>query len=446
MHRTNLYADVGLHQEAGVTTVPEGTQAALNAGIFNPGAISIPFEWSTGNCTFSEPYASIGFCSYCSDLSGDLDVVNSTMLVTGSGSNSSIPYSKTSLPSGLSAVWIDNCDGSCYGGPNDDTGTVQTIFTMGTSLANSWLGGNPASNDLANSSSWAGSAAGRGAAQCTLSPCVREYTASISGGKRTEDVVSISSAALAWGFNGGPSGIVKVDCLSEGDRKLLSAQGYDVSTDTKGWLTYDNTFEVYGDGQSQAEPIAPLVDQSCIYEYFNQGVAGLYQSFNTLFNVSIYTDGDAFGGPTVAQAFFDFGNVNFESYKTTFENIAQSLTVHIRTNGNATYSAPAIGQVFNQETYVRVRWPWLAYLAVVVLLLLVFFAAMVWETARDVHRARGWKSSPLALMYHGLDPEVRQRHSGGDLVDSEDMERDSRGLAVRLAQTEKGWVFTDAER
>ena len=277
MHRTNLYADVGLHQEAGVTTVPEGTQAALNAGIFNPGAISIPFECSTGNCTFSEPYVSISFCSYCSDFSGDLDVVNSTMLVTGSGSNSSIPYSKTSLPSGLSAVWIDNCDGSCYGGPNDDTGTVQTIFTMGTSvysigpspieailgdtsLANSWLGGNPASNELANSSIWAGSAAGRGAAQCTLSPCVREYTASISGGKLTEDVVSVSSAALAWGFNGGPSGIVKVDCLSEADRKLLSAQGYDVSTDTKGWLTYDNTFEVYGDGQSQAEPIAPLAE------------------------------------------------------------------------------------------------------------------------------------------------------------------------------------------
>ena len=74
-----------------------------------------------------------------------------------------------------------------------------------------------------------------------------------------------------------------------------------------------------------------------------------------------------------------------------------------------------------------------------------FFAAIVWETARDV-RARGWKSSPLALMYHGLDPEVWQRHSGGDLVDSEDMERDSRGLAVRMAQTEKGWVFTEAER
>ena len=147
-----------------------------------------------------------------------------------------------------------------------------------------------------------GSAAGRGAAQCTLSLCVREYTASISAGKLTEDVVSVSPAALAWGFNGSPSSIVKVNCLSEADRKLLSAQGYDVSTDTRGWLTYHNTFEVYGDGQSQAEPIAPLVDQSCIYEYFNQGVAGLHQSFNTLFNVSIYTDGDAFGGPTVAQA------------------------------------------------------------------------------------------------------------------------------------------------
>jgi hypothetical protein len=173
---------------------------------------------------------------------------------------------------------------------------------------------------------------------------------------------------------------------------------------------------------------------------------GVSYFFQANFDASIITDGNVFGGPSIAQAFYNAGNINLASVQSTFDKIAQSMTVHIRNEGNASYSAPALGHVINQETCVQVRWAWLAYPVAVVLLLVIFFAAMIWETGRDVHRVHGWKSSPLALMYHGLDRDVQDRHGYGGLIRNREMEEDARRMRVRLRPTEKGWLFEEETR
>jgi hypothetical protein len=87
-----------------------------------------------------------------------------------------------------------------------------------------------------------------------------------------------------------------------------------------------------------------------------------------------------------------------------------------------------------------VRWASLTYLAAVVLMLVIFFGAMIWQTGRDFHRVHGWKSSTLALIYHGLDRDAQDRHGYGVLVQNRDMEEEARRMQVRLRPTEKEWL------
>lgn len=77
------------------------------------------------------------------------------------------------------------------------------------------------------------------------------------------------------------------------------------------------------------------------------------------------------------------------------------------------------------------------------LLLFIFFAAMIWDTGRDVHHVHGWKLSPLALMYHGLDRDVQDRHGYGRLIRNREMEEDARRMQVSLRPTKKGWLFEE---
>lgn len=55
----------------------------------------------------------------------------------------------------------------------------------------------------------------------------------------------------------------------------------------------------------------------------------------------------------------------------------------------------------------------------------------------DRHKIHGWKSSPLALLFHGLDPETKNTQGGMETLGL--MESAVKQLRVRLAKMEKGW-------
>jgi hypothetical protein len=458
--RTNVYSKLGEHIDAGFDTLRPGMQSAIYAGVYNPETITIPFDCATGNCTFEDHYSSVGYCSSCFDLTPDLKVITTTGHFGSGNETEAYTIFNTTLPSGLSSVYSADCIGSCDGGPENQTLFVMSIANNGVQMI---LGDtSPLDNylkdcsvyNLQSNDSWTCAKPGYGAAQCDLYPCVRKYKANVVGGKLKEHVVSVSSRN-DWGSILSTSmetteaiSMVSVDCLSDPERDFLLKQGYNITNDTT-WLPYNASFSpYYGTPSRTLESNGTwvndtLVSRNCIYEYYPQSYNDVSYFLQINFNASIITDGDVFGGPSIAQAFYNAGNINLASVQSTFENIAQSMTVHMRNAGNASYSAPALGQVINQETCVQVRWAWLTYPAAVVLLLVIFFAAMIWETGRDVHRVHGWKSSPLALMYHGLNQDVQDRHGYGVLVQNSEMEQNARRMQVRLRPTEKGWLFEE---
>ncbi|KAH8601049.1 hypothetical protein B0O99DRAFT_681901 [Bisporella sp. PMI_857] len=112
-------------------------------------------------------------------------------------------------------------------------------------------------------------------------------------------------------------------------------------------------------------------------------------------------------------------------------NIATSLSNSIRTRRFR--GSPAIGTAYLPQTYVRVRWPWLAYLLTLLILSFVFLTATIYKT--KVNRVGILKSSALAMVYGGGEKIVGR---GGFLGRGELRDRGERETA-RLVSSPAGW-------
>lgn len=114
------------------------------------------------------------------------------------------------------------------------------------------------------------------------------------------------------------------------------------------------------------------------------------------------TDENEYEGPQAVQKFFDHGEATFDSIVRTYANITEAVTGFTRANGAANFSEPVVGVAKEEKTCIAVRWPWLAFPTCLVLLTLAFFVVLVITTRPTDLRPAIWKSSPLALLYHGL--------------------------------------------
>lgn len=227
--RTNMFTD-------SIVIPEQQLESTFQNAIHSPGQ---PALWtcSTGNCTFSEPYTTIGFCSSCIDALQDVTIsatcgytntslvdwastaasdcldesgsftVMSTYLIDTPGT---LTLNTTLLPPGYISVPV-------YIAVSTTTPIPELSGLLGGvhSLDFSYLLGksaNSAGNDdwaavsnltgcisdvvEAGQGNW--TCRGYGAATCQLYPCVREYQANISAALLNEEMVSHSPAA-SWG-------------------------------------------------------------------------------------------------------------------------------------------------------------------------------------------------------------------------------------------------------
>ena len=111
-------------------------------------------------------------------------------------------------------------------------------------------------------------------------------------------------------------------------------------------------------------------------------------------NGGMNTTGSAFSSD-IMQALYNTDNLT-----ARIGNLAISMTNNIRQQ-NDTVARPTHGTAWKNETYVHVRWAWLSFPIAVIALALAFLVGSIIETAyRDI---LVWKSSNLALLFHGQD-------------------------------------------
>ena len=441
--RTNLYDETGWHLFAGASTVPLGMVGAINSGVFSTGA-TVPFNCPTGNCTFSGNYHSVGFCSTCSDATSNITVTNMTSHIQGD--TEPVLITNYSLPSGSSLVYSEFSEGETFFMMTSPDGG-STIDMIGIQLQGAV---DDAQCHATGNKSFGCS--GIGAATCQIIPCVRTFNGNISDGNLTEHSIG---SWTEWGSHSGGGydenlAAVNVDCLSQSDRQSVEAAGYKLEPGTH-WLAYNDTLndmdgtwanETVSNATNSKE-LQGIVSDHCIYQMFVVTAASIDFFWDSYFNGTMTQEEDEPTGPAVVSTFFNMWNVSFDRIESIFSNVSDSMTTYIRQNGNHSQSEPVRGHAQRETTCVRVHWWWLAYPAFLAGLMLFFFVIMIFVTRKGHDQAYDWKSSPLALLYHGLDQDTLNQREHGMLGRVRDMQKNATDFQVRLTRTEKGWKLSE---
>lgn len=472
--RKNTFSEMGLHLGAGLSTLTYEYQSAINAGLFNPVSVDIAFACPTGNCTFDEVYHSLAYCSKCTDLTASVSRSCGPSTYTVESSNGTdlinTTYTdwkcNTSLPGGFYAL-ADN-------GPRGviEYFTMQvadSLYTPGTTVqmiaanltkpymtAGQSTGSDNDCTTAAQNATWP--CMGYGAASCSLYPCIRSYRATVSQKILKETLLSTSSE-FAPDDHLMAAATVDVGCLSPALRQALVDIGYTINETTE-WIGYRGP-GLFGNATLETEPSAAVPDVTvpaeCQYQIYEPTMMSLDYFMASFFNGSVIKDPSSSydyvtTGPVQLNKFFNAGSVSFENVSVIFSSISDSMTAYIRQSAPASiytgdnplddnHTAPASGQVFQTETCIHVRWGYIAFPITLVVLTFIFLVVMIVETSR-YHNGDAFKSSSLALLFHGLDAEARSQY--GEMGNVRDMEIAAKQMRVCLRRTDKAWEFTEA--
>lgn len=293
--RTNYFAD---------QSVSSSMQSYLTAGFYSFQNLS-DYSCETGNCTFKESYSTLGFCSQCSDRSGEVTLekhcsvseskggkithspgaCDTTSYNNGGGQQYTTSWNLTtsSPPYDLDFFYqtqnLTVGDDGMYQYPTPDVFSMQAGEKTGEihesdpdfmgkrigvvmGLTDSAiLRTDPTAgtqnltgcDDSATNNTWY--CRGYGAAECLLQPCIRTYSTSIDAGRINEQTIETSDLDLTWGW-GEPGttvngitmdkrlfGVVDKTCINVDERQKLTAAGYSVDESNQRWLPYNITFD-----------------------------------------------------------------------------------------------------------------------------------------------------------------------------------------------------------
>lgn len=117
------------------------------------------------------------------------------------------------------------------------------------------------------------------------------------------------------------------------------------------------------------------------------------------------------------------------------EKLAKAMTNVMRQSS----TQMAIGKSFSEETYVEVRWGWLALPVALLILTLIFLVATVLRTSMQMDQVGVWKNSSIATLLYGLPDEIQRKvtASGTDATPR----TKARRLNVRMLPS-GGWRFS----
>lgn len=259
------------YREISISEPSRSVQSSLTAAGFSHASSVQPY-CPTGNCTF-ESFSTVGYCSTCEDISGQLRFNNEHKSYDGRN----ISYFCTSmLPTGSNITFnSDDEHPSMFKGLlRESTGTDlfrhetsdQQIFSptafdfiAGKNFwsAGVWsgVGSDPATGDHVTNCSdinydpeneW--SCRGYGAARCTMFPCIREYKVAVAAGVVSETMIRHTPSETPQNVSSGrgwnePVVFVNTSCLSPDERSELVREGYSVA---QSWLRYNFAWNFTG--------------------------------------------------------------------------------------------------------------------------------------------------------------------------------------------------------
>lgn len=113
-------------------------------------------------------------------------------------------------------------------------------------------------------------------------------------------------------------------------------------------------------------------------------------------------------------------------------NVASSLTTAIRVADNSSFT---VGMAYQAESYIHIRWAWIALPVTLVFCTLGFLITVSLVCKRE--DVEVWKNSSAAVLFHGLDDEGRR--GLGMLNRDAAMDDAAESLIVKMELSGEGW-------
>ncbi|KAL8788419.1 MAG: hypothetical protein Q9195_007298 [Heterodermia aff. obscurata] len=219
---------------------------------------------------------------------------------------------------------------------------------------------------------------------CALSFCVRRYNDKVDRTVLSSEVLDIAYSAISGTYES-----LHSYNFTNGNETLNYTPSWDV-TDSYHFEEYlDNAF----------------------IQMLQGNVSG---ATNVINGISI---------PPTASSQLMFAFSNSKDIPTTMDSIATAISNHMRTTSNTTVS----GQAGSIEAYIQVRWAWLALPGALIVIGMASLVFAITETKK--YGSHVWKSSEIALLFHGIQPPIPQTSS---MNTAREMEYWSKDVKVKL--------------
>ncbi|OQV09276.1 hypothetical protein CLAIMM_13412 [Cladophialophora immunda] len=453
-------------------TLPLTMQYNMLATALGLGSFEVRPRCQSGNCTFDQEYHSVGLCSSCTDISAQLQ---RNCTIPGDIQ----PQVTATLPS---CRWfLEHTDPGDGENPNY-IGFDTSIPLQGGDL---WklVNYEVASYSVNHTIAWI--ADPPQAVSCSVKPCVKSYKSAVVNGSFSEELVGKSQVwpdppiTPAYQWDVIYSRMLNRDCLPPATKQALMRQNIDTTPE---WIAYN--FTVLNNTPSglrvlQGMAPDPSVPDECLYQYesyelgvqspiknvinwfatqFKQPLTAwvTYNGTNLTGGIAsdIFNYGDAAppmywingldaNQSNVMVALYGNGSITGATVAQMFDNVAATMTNFARSNPKALLDgngrnvdlAPAQTPELLQNSCISINWPWLALPAALMLLSVLFLGLTVAQSSRP-GSAGVWKSSPLALLWHGFEAPQPTSPASDDLKTLETM---SKNMSVQLRQTALGW-------
>ncbi|KAK3348434.1 hypothetical protein B0H65DRAFT_175644 [Neurospora tetraspora] len=417
-YRTETYG-LALHgkeslSQAFVPILP--IKAAVYKGLFAEDGrpwMGLPFQCSTGNCTFP-PIETLGVCHKCVDMSEYMTRYCPPGITNTDDCGWKLPSGAAKLNSSAEVFGMT----SLFPGSSTGDATYSTIMKL------IFMGTETNATGPGVLSPWA--------TQCTLTVCLQTLASNITNGFLHESHLS------------SPITNDTVPSLSSLSSSINSLDPLTIQSPTNSSLLYSMSMESILAMQSWFSRLFANGTASRNPTYINQTISDLPNtSGNVVVNLTVgISSGETFFDTDIVQAFY----WNYYEYPSSpsssspsspaapkgLEMLMSDLAVSLTSTFRTLTAVPINGTSLSYETFVSVRWGFVALPVTAVILAAFFLGLAAWETKRS--GASLWKTSALAMLFHGLDGDARERFE--DLRSLEAKKRESRNVKVRLSAEE----------
>ncbi|KAM7223042.1 Protein of unknown function (DUF3176) domain containing protein [Rhypophila decipiens] len=362
--------------------------------------LGLDVQCGSGNCTW-EPIDTLAICHSCVDMSEYMTRYCSKNTTTDDGSDedkqqTNLDECGWQLPSGAklnSSHEVFSMTSILPNGAGDASySTLMKLMFMGTEAQNGIAG------DLRP---WA--------QQCTLTTCVQRIEASITNGDLNETVISVTTNdTVPRGIDLAKSEVpIRITSPSPNGTVETYEMTRHVVTAIQVWFS-----DLFRNGTASRSP---------------KFTEGNLEAQNVLVNLTVgISEGPTFFDTDIVQAFY----WNYYEYPKGIEmlmhDMAVSMTVSLRSIGGEKVQ----GTAYINQTYVHVQWGFVAVPVLAVVLTTLFLVTVIWKTRTT--RTMLWKTSALAMLFHGLDEDARERFEDSRSFAAK--LKEARGVKVRLSE------------